>query len=99
MPTREGQTAVAVRFFFIGFTKVLDVVTEVEVEMVRVFVNLVVVVSVVVVVEVVNVLMTVDEPTGVRVVRVMVAGLTLRNLPQNSTACFFNSTAQTGGTF
>ena len=100
--TREEQAAVAVRFFFSecgGFTKVLDVVAEVEVEMVRVFVNSVVVVSVVLVVEVVNVLMTVDESTGVRVVRVVVTGLTVRNFRQNSMACSFNSTAQTGDTF
>ena len=55
--TREEHVAVAARFFFSvgsGFTKVLDVVTVVEVSVVRVVKSSVVVVSVVVVVVVVG---------------------------------------------
>jgi hypothetical protein len=62
--TREAQLAVAERFFFSadgGFTKVLDVVSEVKVSVVRVVVNSVVVVWVVVVVYVVDASTTVDE--------------------------------------
>ena len=99
--TREEQVAAAVRFFFSdcgGFTKVLDVVTEIEVSVVRVVMNSVVVVSVVVVVDVVDVSMTVDGSTGVWVVRVVATGLTAKKSRQNSTACSSNSAAQTGDT-
>ena len=77
----------------------MDVVTEVMVAVVRVVVSSVVVVSVVAVVDVVDVLRTVDRTTGVTVVRVVVTGLTARKSRQNSTACSFNSAAQTGDTF
>jgi len=101
--TMEAQVAVAVRFFFFsvcgGFTKVLEVVTEVRVSVVRVVESSVVVVSVVVVVDVVDVSMTVDESTGVTVVRVVVTGSTARKPRQNSTACSSNSPAQAGDTF
>jgi len=107
--TMEGQVALALRFFFFlfcccvsgGFTNVLVLVTKVEVSVVRVVVSSVVVVSIVVVVDVVDVLMTVDESTGVTVasVTVTVTGLMARKSRQNSTACSANSTAQTGDTF
>ena len=106
--TMEGQVALALRFFFLfcccvsgGFTNVLVLVTKVEVSVVRVVVSSVVVVSIVVVVDAVDVLMTVDESTGVTVasVTVTVTGLMARKSRQNSTACSANSTAQTGDTF